>query len=345
MEGHNRVCLINDTHFGVRRGSTVFHDYFAEFYDKVFFPTLREHKIDTVIHLGDVFDVRKNIDYWSLEWAKNNFFDPLEKRGIKLHMLVGNHDSFYKNTLRINSPTLNLAEYDNITIYHSPCTTEIKGAEFLMVPWPCEENADQLKQELKSSPAKVVFGHLQLTGFYANENYQCKDGLDPAIFSRFDSVFSGHFHKKSTSGNVTYLGNPYQLYWNDAGNTRGFHLYDIDSGELEFIPNPRHMFHKIPYSKTGVKDLEQYKDCYVKVILNKNPSAADFNKFMALLIDAGVHDAKVIENFTVTIDEDETIEGEDTLTTLTNYIKAMTDVNTGNLNVIFQTLYKEAQDV
>jgi DNA repair exonuclease SbcCD nuclease subunit len=342
MATHNKVGLITDTHIGARKGSQVFHDYFAEFYDQVFFPTLRQHKIDTVIHLGDCFDVRKNIDYWSLEWAKNNFFDPLEKRKINLHMLVGNHDSFYKNTLRINAPSLNLAEYDNITIYNSPTTTTIKGVPLFMVPWLCEDNADLFQDELKDTDASVVMGHLQLCGFYANENYQCMDGTDSEVFSKFDRVFTGHFHKKSIQGNITYLGNPYQLYWNDEGNTRGFHILDLDTGELEFIPNPRHMFHKIYYNNDKV-NVSDYKNCYVKVIVDKNDSPADFNKFMALLTDAGAHDIKVIENFSMTIDDDIEIEGEDTLTTLTNYINAMEDVNRSNLIGIFKSLYTEAQ--
>ena len=78
----NKVALITDTHFGVRKGSQIFHDYFEEFYSKTFFPTLLDRGITTCIHLGDVFDVRKGIDYWSLDWAKRVFFNELYYRGI-----------------------------------------------------------------------------------------------------------------------------------------------------------------------------------------------------------------------------------------------------------------------
>ena len=112
----NKVALITDTHFGIRKGNQVFHDYFKRFYEEVFFPTLDERGIDTVINLGDVFDVRKGIDYWSLNWAKETFFNPLRARNIDTHIIVGNHDIFYKQSLSINAPGLNLQEYSNVTV-------------------------------------------------------------------------------------------------------------------------------------------------------------------------------------------------------------------------------------
>jgi UDP-2,3-diacylglucosamine pyrophosphatase LpxH len=206
MKTDKKVALITDSHFGIRKGSQIFHDYFAEFYHGTFFQYLDRHNIDTVVHLGDCFDVRKGIDYWSLDWAKTNFFNPLRDRGIDLHLIVGNHDIFYKETLSINSAVLNLAEYDNIAIYAGPQTVTIKGTDVFMVPWICTGNAERFAQELDASSASVSMGHLELAGFYANKDYQCQHGTDAKIFSKFDRVFSGHFHKKSTSGNITYLG-------------------------------------------------------------------------------------------------------------------------------------------
>lgn len=341
---NNRICLISDTHFGCRKGSQIFHSYFEEFFQNVFFPTLEENNIDTVIHLGDIFDSRKAIDYWSLDWSKRVFFNPLIDRGIELHMLVGNHDAFYKNTLSINAPALNLSEYENITVYNAPHTINVYGKNIFMIPWVCEENAQEFIDKRDLSPAKIAMGHLQIAGFYANENYQCMDGLDMQLFSKFDQVFSGHFHKKSTSGNITYLGNPYQMYWNDEGNQRGFHLYDLDTNELEFIPNKRNMFYKLNYKEGNAVDTNKFKDSYVKVIVEKGTSPQDLAMLVDVINTTGVHDLKIIESIDLTIDEDVEVEGEDTLTTLTNYISNMNDVNKDNLIQIFKTLYQEAYD-
>ena len=70
-----KIAIITDTHFGARKGSKVFHDFFQKFYDDIFFPTLEEKGITTCIHMGDAFDNRKNIDFWALNWAKKNVYD------------------------------------------------------------------------------------------------------------------------------------------------------------------------------------------------------------------------------------------------------------------------------
>ena len=346
MDGH-KVALITDTHFGVRKGSQIFHDYFEKFYNETVFPRLDSRGIKSVIHLGDVFDVRKGIDYWSLSWAKRVFFGPLQERGISTHVIVGNHDIFYKNSLDINAPQLNLREYDNVSVYDSPQTINIDGVEIFVVPWICEGNADMFMKSLRKTKSGICMGHLELAGFYANKDYQCQHGTDPKVFNQFDRVFSGHFHKKSTRGNVTYLGNPYQIYWNDEGETRGFHIFDLDTKELEFFENPTNMFHKIYYNEDKVQLIEPDKltSSYIKLIVEKS-SPKVLNKVVDSLYEVGIHDLKIIENIDFSIDDDAEIESEDTLTTLTNYVNAMEEeVNKENLINIFKTLYIEAQEV
>jgi DNA repair exonuclease SbcCD nuclease subunit len=338
----HKVALISDTHFGARKGSQVFHDYFKDFYDGTFFQYIDRHNIKSVVHLGDCFDVRKGIDYFSLDWAKTNFFDPLKERGIDVTIIVGNHDIFYRNTLKVNSPRLNLREYDNVTIIDSPQT--YKG--ICMVPWICEDNAEATFEELKKSDAKWCMGHLELAGFYANKDYKCDHGTDPDHFAQFKRVFSGHFHKKSSKGNITYLGNPYQLFWNDEGETRGFHVFDTESGELEFIPNPLSMFHKINVKSGQLVNPNKYEKAYIKLIFEDQVSPIQVSNLVDQFYDRGCHDVKVIENVNIDVEDDVEVEAEDTLTTLTNYVNAMEDsINKESLVNIFKSLYVESQEV
>ena len=97
-----KIAIITDTHYGARKGSKHFHDYFEKFYNDIFFPELEKNSIDTIIHMGDIFDSRKSIDYYSLEWSKRVIFEPMKK--YKVHAITGNHDCYYKNTNEINSP-------------------------------------------------------------------------------------------------------------------------------------------------------------------------------------------------------------------------------------------------
>ena len=344
----NKVALITDTHFGVRKGSQIFHDYFEKFYANTFFPTLEQHSIRTCIHLGDVFDVRKGIDYWSLDWSKRVFFDPLINRGIHTHIIVGNHDIFYRTSLKLNSIALNLREYENIVLYDKPETATVDGKEIFMVPWICENNAEEFVTERDKTKAKICMGHLELAGFYANKDYQCQHGTDAKEFSKFDTVFSGHFHKRSSRSNVTYLGNPYQLYWNDLDEIRGFHIYDLDTGELEFIPNPTSMFHRVFYNESRQKlyNPHKFKDSFIKIVVEEKSTPERLTSFVDNLYRVGVHDIKIIEQLKLDVDDDVEVEGEDTLTTLTNYVNAMDDsVDKTSIIKIFKSLYVEAQEV
>ena len=347
MGAPNRVAIITDTHFGIKKGSQIFHDYFEKFYQEVFFPTLDKENIKTVIHLGDCFDVRKGIDYWSLDWAKRVFFDPLQDRGIQVHIVVGNHDIFYKNTLKINAPGLNLNEYENVTCYSSPQDVCLENENVFLIPWICEDNAEEFIEAMAASKASVAMGHLEIAGFYANQNYQCQHGTDARVFEQFSKVFSGHFHKKNSNGNITYLGNPYQLYWNDEGDTRGFHLFDLGTEELEFIENPYQMYGKIYYNEDESKlfNPHKFENKYIKLIVEKS-TPRKLSKLVDSLYQVGIHDLKIIENFDVTLEDDVEVEAEDTLTTLTNYVNALEeDVDKGNLIEIFKSLYVEAQEV
>lgn len=342
----NEVGILTDSHFGCRKSSRHFHDYFERFYKDTFFPELDKRNIKTLFHLGDVFDVRKGIDYWALGWAKRVFFNPLEKRGIQLHMLVGNHDAYYKNTLTVNSLKANLSEYSNITYYDSPQTVTVNEKEIFMVPWVCDDNADKFIKENEKSKAKICFGHLELVGFYANQNYQCTTGIDSKLFSKYDTVYSGHFHKKSSSGNITYLGNPYQLYWNDVGDKRGFHIFDLHTSRLEFVSNTCTMFHKIGYSEKKVLDVkfDDYVGAYVKIIVDGKSDSRKLHQFVQKLNDANVYDIKVIENYDIVVGDTE-IRTEDTLTSCSNYIEAMEGVDKENIINIIKNLYLEAQNV
>ena len=64
-----KIAIITDQHFGARKNSKLFHDYFLKFYEDVFFPTL-EKGITTIVDMGDTFDSRKGIDFSALQWSK-----------------------------------------------------------------------------------------------------------------------------------------------------------------------------------------------------------------------------------------------------------------------------------
>jgi DNA repair exonuclease SbcCD nuclease subunit len=342
-----RVAIITDTHYGARKGSKHLHDYFEMFYRDIFFPSLEEHKIDTIIHMGDIFDSRKAIDLQSLEWSKKVVFEPLKK--YKVHALIGNHDCYYKNTNHVNSPELLLKDYPNIKTYSKAAEISIDKLKILLLPWINSENFEETENLIKKTKAKVAMGHLEVNGFKATRGHMMESGMDVKIFSKFEKVYSGHFHTRSDDGQIFYLGNPYEMFWNDVNDPRGFHLFDTKTLEHTPINNPYKLFYNIYYEDTNYKlfNVTEYENKIVKVIVRKKSKSKDFEKFIDKLYSIGVQDLKIIENFDIHESEDFEIEEEEnTLSILSRYIEeSEIELDKNIVKGIFKDLYREACEV
>ena len=343
-----RIAVLTDTHWSARKSSRYLHDYFELFYRNVFFPTLEKEGITTVIHMGDAFDNRKSIDFWGLDWTRRVVLDPLSK--YETHMIVGNHDIFLRNSTEINAPELLLKDYSNIKTYSSPQTVKVGGLDIMMVPWICSENYDETLMQIKKSKAKIAMGHLELQGFSVNRNLVMEDhGTDPKIFDKFQKVFSGHYHTRSDNGKIFYLGNTYEMYWNDVNDTRGFHIFDTETLEHTPINNPYKLFYNIYYEDTPHQmfDATEYMNKIVKVIVRKKSKPKDFEKFIDKLYTVGIQELKIIENFDIQENEEfEISEDENTLTILNRYIEESEfEFDKTIIKGIFQDLYQQACEV
>ena len=348
-----KLCILGDTHFGARGDSLDFHKYFQKFYDDVFFPYLIENKIDTVFQMGDLFDRRKFINFNSLYLARKYFFDKCKDNNIKLLALVGNHDIAYKNTLEVNSPGLLLNEYDNIITYENFRTLNFDGVEIDVVPWICDENTNDIYSHINSSKAQICFGHFEISGFEMDRGNVCDTGIDKKLLNKYDVVLTGHFHHKSTNGNITYVGTPYEMTWADYNDPKGFHIFDTATRELEFVQNPYAMFHKVVYDD-GEQTFETWKefnftrlkDCYIKVVVLNKQNPFLFDHVVDNLYKSGASDISIVEDFSdINIEDDQEIinQAEDTMTILGKYIDNLTlDVEADKLKTIMRELYVEA---
>ena len=347
-----KVAIITDQHFGARNDSIAFLDFYQKFYDNTFFPTLELHRIDTVLILGDTFDRRKYVNFYSLQRAKEMFFDKLESMGISVHMLAGNHDTYYKNTNEVNSPDLLLCEYNNIDVIDEPKEIVIDETTICMMPWICPENYQQSLDLIKNTKADICMGHLEIAGFAMYRGMESHDGLSKETFDKFDLVFSGHYHHRSSDKHIHYLGNPYELTWQDYNDPRGFHLFDLDTRGLEFIPNPYTMFTRLEYNDKEIEplDLDVYdlKDKYVKLIVLNKTDFYKFDKFTQKLYNKGCADIKIVEDMSDYEDGEigEEISLEDTVSVLTHYIDSIeTDVDKENIKTFMRGLYNEAVNI
>ena len=348
-----KICILGDTHFGMRGDSMDFHKYIEKFYENTFFPYLKENGITTVLQLGDLFDRRKFINFNSLYLCRKYFFDKLKENNIQFITLLGNHDVAFKNTLEVNSSQLLLNEYENITIYDSFHTVSFGGIDVDIIPWICDDNQDQIFAQIKSSKSEICFGHFELDGFEMERGVVCHGGLDKKNLSKYDVVLSGHFHHKSSDGTITYVGTPSEMFWSDYNDSRGFHIFDTHTRELEFIQNPNRMFYKLNYDDELEHFAEQYRTfdysiyegCYVKVVVKNKLNPFLFDVVIDNLYKAGAADISIVEDVVeLTGSDDEIIDqAEDTMTILSKYIDNLSlNVENDKLKSLMRELYVEA---
>jgi DNA repair exonuclease SbcCD nuclease subunit len=348
-----KIIILGDTHFGARGDSLDFHKFFQKFYDEVFFPYLIKNKIDTVIQMGDLFDRRKFINFNTLYLCRKYFFDKLKQHNITLHTLIGNHDIFYRNTLEVSSPTLTINDYDNIKVYSNFETVNFDGVDVDIIPWICADNEEDIFEKIKTSKSEICLGHFEIAGFEMDKGNVCDVGIDKKQLSKYDVVLSGHFHHKSSSGNITYVGTPYEMTWSDYNDPKGFHVFDTATRDMEFVENPYRMFNKLVYDD-GENDFDHwkkydynsFKDTYVKVVVLNKQNPYMFDSVIDNLYKVGASDISIVEDFTDTIiadDQDIIDQAEDTITILNKYVDNLQlDVEPEKLKSLMRELYIEA---
>lgn len=350
-----KIALITDTHFGARGDSEILHKHFEKFYSESFFPYLKENNIKEIIHLGDAFDRRKYINFVSLKRCKEYFYDPIIRDNIILHEIVGNHDTSYKNTNEVNSPDLLLSGYkSHLRVYPNPTEIKIGGRKIAIMPWICSDNLEAALDLIDKSNATVLMGHLELDGFEMYKGSPHSGGMQAELFSKFDMVMSGHFHHKSSKGNIHYLGCPYEMTWSDYGDLKGFHIFDTDTSELQFVLNPFVLFRKVFYNDSKWQDAAAFNDLdfsvlsdlFVKVIVRNKTNPYWFDLFMNKLEKANPADIQVVDDHLNLdkINDQHILENlDDTLTILHNSINSIQiEVDKTKLDNLIKTLYQEA---
>ena len=352
-----KVAVIADTHWGVRNDSPVFLDYFRKCVDEFFLPIIDKQRVTEIIHLGDLVDRRKYVNFNTANRLRVDFLEKIEKRNIKTYVIGGNHDEYYKDTYVINAlDELVSGRYKNIQCFTKPIQIDIDGCEILLLPWVTPDNMEKSIKAIKSTSATVCMGHLELEGFEFYKGQVAEHGtIDKGLLSGFDIVYSGHYHHRSTRGNIVYVGAFSEHIWSDYNDPRGFSIFDTETRRSTFYRNPHSIFHMVHYDdvtdteileKINSTDYSKYKDCYIKVVCANKTNPYVFDILLDKLHAAQVSDLSVVEDMNNIIDnkEDELIdEAQDTMSILDNYIQGLTlPVETDKMKNYMRDIYTEA---
>jgi len=354
-----KIAIINDTHFGARNDNPIFLEHFMQFFEKVFFPYMRMHDIRNVIHLGDLMDRRKYVNFSTLNVVQKRFVTPLLELGITLDILPGNHDVFYKNTNEVNS--IHELFYHsglchNWNFYFEPRTVEIKGLRIGMVPWITKANEKECLDFIAKKDAQILMGHFELSGYEVLRGVEHHDGMDPSILSGYDAVYSGHFHCKHSKGNIHYLGTQYQITFGDLHEPKGFHVIDTDTGEVEYIQNPMRLFTQFTYNDEehqdffdGSIDWNYFKKTFVRLVIEKKTNPFMLDRVIDKLNEEGSHSVSIIDQTQsnkTTKTEEKVDLSKDTLSLICEEIDRTEGIeDPTRLKNIIRELYMEAQSV
>lgn len=340
------IAMITDTHFGARGDSMYFAEYMIRFFRDRFIPALEQNGVRSVLMLGDTFDRRKFTNHAVLHMFKAGVFDEFWSKKIHLDIIIGNHDVAYKNTNSVNSPTLFLSDYDNIHLITKPETVKYEGGSISCVPWINPENSDECMEFIRSSESKYCAGHFAIEGFAMYAGMPSQDGLNRSVFQKFDRVFSGHYHHRSSQGNILYLGNPYHLTWQDYGDLRGFYLFDPSTGELQFVPNNESLFLKIDLAQPERPNPHQARGKLIKLLVPKGMDRYELDRYVEALSRNSPMDLKVLEDLSEYnnggVDDD--IQIEDTPSLIQNYVSKAEDnpERAVAINSLMRELYLES---
>jgi len=348
-----KIAIITDTHFGVQDSSQMVHDANEKFFGEVFFPKIDQLGIETVLHLGDLTHKRQSISFWTAHNMRCTFFHPLADRRLHLYGVVGNHDSYYRDTLQVNSWRELAGWLPRIHVIEFPTETTIGDCRFLLLPYSTKENQGAIQGAMAATSARVAAGHLDIQGFLYRKGVLSEKGFRAGEFSRFELVLSGHYHKKQTKGNITYLGSHSQQDWSDFGDERGFHVLDTSSLELEFVPNPYNLYEAFVYDDVGFEDFgllpgdyEKYRGKHVKVIVKNKENPFLFDSIIGQLEKGGPAGVQIVDdhkNANLVTDE-EVLEGtEDTITAIKKYVEGVeTQADKARVESLVLDLYNEA---
>jgi DNA repair exonuclease SbcCD nuclease subunit len=348
----SKFILLGDCHIGARGASPIVMEHQLQYFEEVFFPYMKKNGINTIIQLGDMFDTRKFSNHLVVYNWKKRFFDYMRDNDIQFVTLLGNHDTTHKNTNDINTTTLFLREYENITIIDTPTELEICKTNILLLPWICEDNRALVEERLANTNALYCCGHLEFPGFEVHAGQLSESGEDVKAFEKFDCVWTGHYHIKHQKDNIQYTGIPYELSWSEYGISTGFHVFDSKTHKIKYIKNIRHLFTKLAYDDLKQTDeyyktidLSDVRHSYVKLIVANKTDPYQFNKLVDAIVALEPIELKImdeLEDFSE-IDLIEDFESEDTSAMIASFIEQTdTILDKEKLTSSLKSLYTEA---
>jgi DNA repair exonuclease SbcCD nuclease subunit len=202
-----RAIFITDLHYGGKSNS-VAHNNDCDEFVKWAVEFGRSQGCDTAFVLGDWNNNRAAINILTLDYSIRGV-ERLSQGFGQVFFIPGNHDLFYRDRRDVQSVSW-ARHIPNITIIND----FFEEGNVAISPWLVPGDHKRIPQ----LRGQYLLGHFELPNFYMNAMVRMPDHGDVKLddFRGFEQVFSGHFHKRQTQGNITYIGNAFPHNFSDA---------------------------------------------------------------------------------------------------------------------------------
>lgn len=343
----DKICCISDVHIGVHQNSLVWHETALKWAEWLKSELLKK-KIKDIFILGDLYHYRDEIAVNTIHVA-NQILKLWEDFNIVI--LVGNHDSFYKDRTDVNSLSI-LNGWKNIKVISELYQCTILGKKVSFVPW----GADISKLE----KADVMFGHLEIESFKMHSYKLCDHGIkSTALLDKADLIMSGHFHlrdeRKYDNKTILYIGNPFEMDFGDIEDTKGYYILDFNDLSYKFFENTISPKHK----KIAISELSKFvalsaadiktniQNNIVKILIDKNIQTDDIDLLIQKLSAHQPFNLSVdysLYNNSVIINEDQAcdISGVDMSKAIEEFIDVLDIDKKPEISKYCVELYKKA---
>jgi DNA repair exonuclease SbcCD nuclease subunit len=276
---NTKWAIFTDLHLGVHQNSSTWHNIGLKWADW-FVNELKSKDIDQIIFTGDFFHSRSEISVNTIHAASE--FIAKFKDFSKIYMIVGNHDSYYKQKADVHSLSI-LNGYSNISVFDK--TTTLQSKEFnskavTFCPWGFDY--------VDIPDSDVIFGHFEIESFKMNAHKLCEEGVKPKdLIKKSPLIFSGHFHlneeREYDNGKIIYVGSPFQLDFGERDCNKGYYTIDFKDLNYEFFRNEVTPVHK-KLLLSEILDGDEIKEEYKQQIKNN---------FVRIVIDSKIDQSKI----------------------------------------------------
>lgn len=209
----NKAIIITDIHFGLKSNSILHNEDCINFVKWVIDEAKKEN-CETCLFLGDWHNNRASISIITLNYSLRAL-ELLNENFTQVFFIPGNHDLYYRDKRDVKS--IEWAKHlKNIKIIDD----FQKNGNVTFVPWLVGTEFKRIKK----INSDYVFGHFELPHFKMNAMVEMPDNgeIKREDFGNSGHVFSGHFHKRQSYKNITYIGNCFPHNYADVGdNERG----------------------------------------------------------------------------------------------------------------------------